>query len=89
MLQGHIHSLSFATTDSGCRDSVVALSADASKRYDVPEAAVTAIKTEDKTMAKGKTDKQRKQSRCRKRREKEKRGKGQWCRSRFLPSDLL
>lgn len=64
MFQGHIHRLaefvlSFATTDSGCRDSVVALSADASKRYYVPEATVTAVKTEDKTMAKGKTDKHR------------------------------
>lgn len=51
--------LSFATKDSGCRDSVVALSVDASKPYYVPEAAVTGVKTEDKTMAKGKTVKHR------------------------------
>lgn len=54
--QGRIHRLaefvlSFATTDSGCRDPVVALSADTSKRYSVPEATVTGVKTEDKTMA--------------------------------------
>lgn len=47
------------TTDSGCRDFVVALSADTFKRYYVSEATVTAVKTEDKTMAKGKTDKHR------------------------------
>lgn len=58
MFQGHIHRqaefvLSFATTDCCCFKRWRL------KIYYVPEATVTAVKTEDKTMAKGKTDKHR------------------------------